>query len=639
MSFPRRSAHRFHLAHRIALGWLIAVCGANPTFAQHPEPRAVILPEQRRFDIRSPEEIRRVDLPLVPAPPTVSDPLPVDAVLPLTLDECIRIALERSDVVRILAGDLAVAAGPTIYDPGINNTQIDAQRGVFDPTLANQTTFGQTDQPFGLLNPAAPPATIIQGSQNQSFNSTTTITKRGLTGATAQVAQNVNRNDLRNGIVQPLNPATTNSTQLSLTQPLLNGAGFAPNTAPIVIARINTERSFFQLKDSVQNLVRSVVESYWNLQYAQIQVWVREQQVSQGKEALDRAEGRFQAGLGNLESDVAQARVSYENFRADLITAQADVWRQEGVLRNLPGDHAGRWSPHHAVHAPVDHAVENRLGRAPFLGRSLSPRLDRTEIDPGGRSAEPDHPPQPSVAATRRGRPLSLERARRAHARRDHVDRKLGRLPRVASRREFFSPARAAHRASRHPADRAVAGPRSRELGSRSAQRHARVGGRLSRPRAKLRPIPGLPQGAAEYAYQNVQQQTAAFQANTRVLYLNVLLAITDWGNAVRNENQALTSYNTLLARMEVRTGTILDSHGVRFAEERYGSIGPKGRLHKPVAYPRSMSPTPNSERAPPAPEDSYKMPEFIGAPRRGRTAGSTTRNAAARQMRRRIGR
>ncbi len=63
----------------------------------------------------------------------------------------------------------------------------------------------------------------------------------------------------------PLNPENPTTVSIGYTQPLLQGAGFAVNTAPIVIARLNTERSYFQYKDSVQEMVRDVIEAYWNL--------------------------------------------------------------------------------------------------------------------------------------------------------------------------------------------------------------------------------------------------------------------------------------------------------------------------------------------------------------------------------------
>jgi hypothetical protein len=54
----------------------------------------------------------------------------------------------------------------------------------------------------------------------------------------------------------PLNPTKPANVALAYTQPLLQGAGFRVNTAPIVIARLNTAQSFFLYKDSVQEMVR-----------------------------------------------------------------------------------------------------------------------------------------------------------------------------------------------------------------------------------------------------------------------------------------------------------------------------------------------------------------------------------------------
>jgi hypothetical protein len=96
----------------------------------------------------------------------------------------------------------------------------------------------------------------------------------------------------------------------------------------------------------------------------------------------------------------------------------------------------------------------------------------------------------------------------------------------------------------------------------------------------------------------NLEQQLAEWRFG-RTIFLNVLQAITDWGNAVSSEAQALAQYNTELARLERVTGTILETHGVRFFEERYKSIGPLGRLAAPVCYPEAMPPGPNANRYP----------------------------------------
>jgi outer membrane protein TolC len=95
-------------------------------------------------------------------------------------------------------------------------------------------------------------------------------------------------------------------------------------------------------------------------------------------------------------------------------------------------------------------------------------------------------------------------------------------------------------------------------------------------------------------ARENLEQQMVRYRIGVNP-YINVLQAIVDWGNAVSSEAQALTQYNTELARLQRETGTILETHGIRFYEERYGSIGPLGRSFPDVCYPRSMPPTENS--------------------------------------------
>jgi hypothetical protein len=94
-------------------------------------------------------------------------------------------------------------------------------------------------------------------------------------------------------------------------------------------------------------------------------------------------------------------------------------------------------------------------------------------------------------------------------------------------------------------------------------------------------------------ALENLRAQMVRYQVGANQ-YINVLQAIVDWGNAVSSEAQSLAQYNTELARLQRETGTILESHGIRFYEERYGSIGPLGRCCPDACYPESLPPTEN---------------------------------------------
>jgi outer membrane protein TolC len=90
-----------------------------------------------------------------------------------------------------------------------------------------------------------------------------------------------------------------------------------------------------------------------------------------------------------------------------------------------------------------------------------------------------------------------------------------------------------------------------------------------------------------------------AAAAGGQTPFINVLLAITDWGNAIDSEAQSLTQYNTQLASLERNTGTILETHGICFYEERYGAIGPLGRLHHRQCYPEAVQPGENVDHYP----------------------------------------
>ncbi len=79
--------------------------------------------------------------------------------------------------------------------------------------------------------------------------------------------------------------------------------GRRASLAPVVIARIDTEHSYFRFKDSAQELVRGVIAAFWNLVAARVEVRARQQQIEQAEFACDRALARKELGLGLLESE------------------------------------------------------------------------------------------------------------------------------------------------------------------------------------------------------------------------------------------------------------------------------------------------------------------------------------------------
>jgi outer membrane protein TolC len=565
---------------------------AGPAEAQ--EVWRFILPEQRRTQIRHPRRLPIARLPRLPSPPTVDDPQRDAPPENLALDDAIRTALANSEVVRVLAGTTATSSGRTVYDPAVTNTGIDQARGRFDPAINVGNNFNRRESPGGI-DPDDPSQTIAGVPPREDYLMSMGLSKATVTGGTLGLDVMANPTRISTAGL-PLNPQTSSSTELSLTQPLLQGGGARRNIAPIVLARIDTERSFFQLKDSVQQSVRGVIEGYWALVATRTDLWVRQQQVIQGEEALLVGTARLKVGLTD-SAEVAQARSALANFRASAITAEAELLQREAALRNimgLPPQEPQRMVP---VSPPAREQLDVDWDTVVGLAEERRPDLIELKLileADQQRLLMARNQALPRVDAVARYRWNGLEGTTPGGV---FVSTRPGEFTSWQLGVNFSVP-----------------------IGLRQARAELRQQELIiMRDRANLQQglhstthvlaasFRNLAQTYQQYqafrdsraaARTNLVLQRANYQAH-RTIYLNVLQAITNWGNAVSAEAQALTQYNVELANLELQTGTILEAHGVRFFEERYGSIGPLGRVFGNRCYPRDYRPGPNADHYP----------------------------------------
>ena len=553
-----------------------------------------IMPEERAVRVRNPSCLCKARIPAVGNPLTVESPDEVPEQF-LSLDNAIRIALDNTDVVRVLAGVGAVASGRTIYDAPIASTVIDETRGRFDPAVSAGNSFDRFERPDAIFDPGDMSRALIVGDRSDDYNLDFDLAKTSITGGIFNFGVNTTPTRLQPDVF-PLNPRNRSSLELSFTQPLLQGGGLAANRAPIVIARIDTERSFFRFKDSMQQLVRGVIDAYWALVFARVDLWAREQQVEQAQWAYERADARDRKGLDD-QGDVAQTEVALANFRASLVTAKANVLLREAALRNilgLPPASAERLVPSSTPRTdklPIDWdglVIMAEQQRPDVIELKLILEADQQLLLQANNQALPQvdavalyrwnglegEMPIGDTISTRPGEytdwtlgvnfsvPLGL-RAARAGLRRQQL----------VIARDRANLDQGMHNAV-HSLSVSV-----QNLASLYAQYEAF---RLAR----------------EAARKNLDAQFAQYRAD-QVIFLNVLQAITSWGNAVSAEAQSLALYNTELANLERETGTILDTHGITFMEERFGSIGPLGRIARPQCYPKARRPSSNAERYP----------------------------------------
>ncbi len=553
-----------------------------------------VMPEQRYLAIRPESELPQAPLAAVPPPETVDRRVPAGVVASaLSLDEAIRVALANSQVVRILAGQSAVSSGLTIYDPAISNVAIDEAQSVFDPTLGITNDWTRTEQPGAFLNLKDPLGAGIRGTRIDDYALGIGLAQRNVIGGTTRLDFTDSVSRFQPGLFA-LNPQDRSALTLSYNQPLLRGAGADVNLAPIVIARINTERSYFQFKDSVQELVRGVIEAYWNVVFAKANVAARRKQVEVGQEDYERAEAEMKVQRKSA-ADVAQVKAALFTFRANLIGAEADLLSREAALRNILGLPPTEPERLALTTEPTATRIEPQWDQIVRLAEERRPDLIELKLvlEADLQSVTlANNQARPQLDGTMFYRWNGLEGRTPTGA---YIETEHGQFTDWSLGVNFSVPlGLRKDRAGLRRAELLVARDEANlEQGLHSA---------LHQLAASMR---NLAQYHEQYlafkeariaSAENLVAQRARYEKGLAI-YLNVLQAISSLGDAESAEAQTLSLYNTELANLERETGTILETHGVRFFEERFRAIGPLGRCGPERLYPASVVPSENVER------------------------------------------
>ncbi len=302
--------------------------------------------------------------PQVVAPVNVSNSSRIDSLmragnLYLSLQDAIALALEnnldveleryefglaRADLLRAQAG-AAIQGIPTTVQPGISNGAGALLGGVstglasvnsasplgpnasLDPAITGTLNFGHTTTPQAN--------TVTTGTEALTTDNRTAnfgITQSFLTGGTASLLFNnitQNQNSFRNAI----NPFTQSNLDLQITQPLLQGFGFALNNRTIRIAKNNLKAADYVFQQQLTNTVANVVQLYWNLVASISTVDVRQQAVAVAQKLYD--DNKKQVDIGTLAPiEIVRAEAQLATAQQALVAAQSAVLQQESILKS-----------------------------------------------------------------------------------------------------------------------------------------------------------------------------------------------------------------------------------------------------------------------------------------------------------------
>ena len=243
-----------------------------------------------------------------------SDPLVI------SLDSVILGTLEHSAQVRLLSD------APLIRRSAVTEAQAN-----FDLRSFMETRFVDTSDPVG--------STLTTGGANryndQNWTASGGVRKRGSTGAELEAAQKFGYQDNNSIYFVPAEQGTSRLS-LSLTQPLLNGAGAAYNSSLIVLAEIDANIARDQLSKELQALLVEVHRSYWDLYQQRVTLLQKRKLYEQALRILEELNARRDVDV--LESQIAKASAAVATREADTIRFAAYVRNAEAKLRALVND-------------------------------------------------------------------------------------------------------------------------------------------------------------------------------------------------------------------------------------------------------------------------------------------------------------
>ena len=218
-------------------------------------------------------------------------------------------------------------AAPNLYL--LNNAPVSLPSGIngYDPIFQSSVQFGHLTTPEqSTVNTGT--TSLVSSNTTSNFS----IAQNFLTGTTGVFSYN-NLNQDQNSIRNLVNPYTTSSMDLNITQHLLQGRGLATNNRPIRIAKNNVKINDLVFQQQVINTVANVEQLYWNLVFAIEAVEVAQEAVKYSQRLMD--DNQKQVDVGTLAPvEVTRARAELAADTGAVITAQTTVLQQEIFLKN-----------------------------------------------------------------------------------------------------------------------------------------------------------------------------------------------------------------------------------------------------------------------------------------------------------------
>lgn len=240
--------------------------------------------------------------------------LPQSAVVPVAPTGLVLAALAHSAQVRAL--------NESVF---ISQSSITEAEGKFDVRAFAESRLVDDSDPVGnTLTTGGPPRWI-----DTHWYGSAGIRKQALSGAQLEVSQQVGYEDSNSLYFVP-NHQGTARMGITLTQPILNGAGAAYNGSVMVLANINADIARDRFSKDLQGLLMDLHHNYWDLYLQRAALAQRTRLYRQAVVIRDELQARqvLDATRGQLiraEAAVASREIALIRYRAAVSNAEARI--------------------------------------------------------------------------------------------------------------------------------------------------------------------------------------------------------------------------------------------------------------------------------------------------------------------------
>ena len=235
--------------------------------------------------------------------------------LALTLEQCRAMTLENNLDLKV-----------QLISPAIAAEKVSEQEAQFEAAFFSNVRYGKTDTPVASI-------LDIAGSQLDYSSTDLGVRVPLQTGGTItfDLADTRTKTD---SLFSIFNPSYGSDMSLSISQPLLRGAGNRANTYAIRIAEYERQISDARTKLEVVRAIAAVDRVYWRLYAARRELEVREQQYELAQALFEQAK-RFVAAGDKPQVEVIRTEAGVAQRLEGIIISENNLRDRQRELKRM----------------------------------------------------------------------------------------------------------------------------------------------------------------------------------------------------------------------------------------------------------------------------------------------------------------